>query len=400
MNEYQVLEQNASVAVGYALSPLGDSYDGAAVGWHVAPSEEQRIHRWIDCRDRWLNAKARRSGKDNTRKAYASDWNGFFGFFAEWQGMAADGSPVMGLMPWQVGSFHAEMWLQALQEQGLANATVVRKITAMSSFYEFASYRYKLQMPGRGEVALWDSPNPFRGMDLPRVQSDPIFPTSEEVERIFAQIATRKVENGRTVEQYYTAVDLRNLAILAGMFGTTRRVTEWLHLKWGDIRESASGHYFRYRYKGGELKKQDLPTDLYALICNYLKAAGRWPIGDDEYIFVAHSDSARSFGQVGAEYNPTAQPLSESYAWSLLQRYGKDAGVDLKKCHPHALRHAGARYRRNLGADIWELQKTLGHKGIAVTERYTRDVLDEPEDKYGNQVGGILPQQYRLQFTK
>lgn len=397
MNEYQVQQETAII-----LAPAGDA---AGLGWHVAPSDEQQIAIWIKCRDRWLGAKARKSGADNTRKAYASDWNDFFGFFTSWQGRAADGSPTFGLMPWQVGRMHSEIWVQALMDRGLANATVVRKISALSSFYDYAMHDYTLMDPVRGEIALWDHPNPFRIKDLPKVQVDPIFPTSAEVEAIFAQIITRKVASGRTVEQYLTPTDLRNLAILAGMFGTTRRVTEWLHLRWGDIRESATGHYFRYRYKGGELKKQDLPTDLYRLICNYLKATGRLgegarqPIGPDEYIFVAHSDSARSLGKVGDGYDPTAQPLSESYAWSLLQRYGKDAGVDLKKCHPHALRHAGARYRRNLGADIWELQQTLGHKGIAVTERYTKDVLDEPEDKYGNHIGSMLPQQYRLQFA-
>ena len=229
---------------------------------------------------------------------------------------------------------------------------------------------YTIQTYDRGEQALWDHPNPFRVKDLPKVQQDPIFPTSAEITAIFEQIDCRNITG------------LRNLAILAGMFGTTRRVTEWLSLKWGDIQESTAGHYFRYRYKGGEIKKQDLPNDLYNLICRYLKAAGRWPLGENDYVFVAHSDSARQFGSLAADYDPAGQALSESYAWALLQRYGSAAGVDKRKLHPHGLRHAGARYRRSLGADIYELQQTLGHKGIAVTERYTRDVLDEPEDKY------------------
>lgn len=354
--------------------------------WQVAPGDEAAFSVWIQCRDRWLRAKQRKSGGQNTVSAYTNDWNDFFGFFRQWQGVP--GAPAFGLLPWQVGRMHSEIWVQALDDRGLAAATIVRKVSALSSFYDYAMHDYTIQSPERGEIALWDHPNPFRVKDLPKVQQDPVFPTSAEITAIFEAIDTS------------TPTGLRNLAILAGMFGTTRRVTEWLGLRWGDIQESSTGHFFRYRYKGGEIKKQDLPGDLYILICRYIKAAGRWPLAPDAYIFVAHSDSARSFGQVGEDYAPDAQPLSESYAWALLQRYGKAAGVDLAKCHPHGLRHAGARYRRSLGADIYELQKVLGHKGIAVTERYTRDVLDEPEDKYGDRIGAMLPRQYRLQFAE
>jgi len=368
------------------------------VGWRVAPGDESALAVWIQCRDRWLRAKQRKSGGQNTVQAYSGDWNDFFGFFKVWQGQTANGEPTFGLMPWQVGRMHSEMWVEALTDRGLAPSTIVRKVSALSSFYDYAMHDYTIQDPFRGEQALWDHPNPFRVKDLPKVQQDPIFPTSAEITAIFEQIHTVRRRKGRVIADFMSPTDLRNLAILAGMFGTTRRVTEWLSLKWGDIQESTAGHFFRYRYKGGEIKKQDLPNDLYNLICRYLKAASRWPLGENDFVFVSLDNSARLFGGLAADYDPAGQALSESYAWALLQRYGSRAGIDKRKLHPHGLRHAGARYRRSLGADIYELQQILGHKGIAVTERYTRDVLDEPEDKYAASIGEMLPRQYKLLF--
>jgi site-specific recombinase XerD len=378
--EIQLDERTALILAPTAAPDL-------VTGWRVAPGDESALATWIKCRDAWLRAKQRKSGGQNTVNAYTNDWNDFFTFFRTWEGQTADGEPTFGLMPWQVGRLHSEIWVSSLTERGLAPSTIVRKVAALSSFYNFAMIDYTIQVPFRGQQALWDHPNPFHVRDLPKTQHEPIFPTSAEISAIFAQIDCK------------TITGLRNLAIIAGMFGTTRRVTEWLSLKWGDIQESSTGHFFRYRYKGGEIKKQDMPRDLYTLIVRSLQAAKRWPLADEDYVFVALDDSAKQFGGLAADYDPAGQPLSESYAWALLQRYGSAAGIDKRKLHPHGLRHAGARYRRKaLGADIEELQQILGHKQITTTMIYTHEVLDEPEDKYGDRIGDMLPRQYKLLF--
>jgi len=88
--------------------------------------------------------------------------------------------------------------------------------------------------------------------------------------------------------------------------------------------------------------------------------------------------------------------VGASYINQLIKRYGAAAGIPEEKLHAHALRHAGARARRKAGADVWDLQATLGHASIAITQRYTEDVLDEPEDAYADTVAAVLPKQLKL----
>jgi integrase len=64
-----------------------------------------------------------------------------------------------------------------------------------------------------------------------------------------------------------------------------------------------------------------------------------------------------------------------------MRRYGELAGLPPAVCHPHGLRHAGARLRRRRGrATPFELQPILGHANIQTTMIYVTEELDEPED--------------------
>lgn len=349
----------------------------------VSPEETEQWHLWLDCENRWLDSLQRRSGRDNTKRAYHRDVLDFFAAYA-----------YCRLMPWQASARHAEQWVQALTAQGLTDSTVNRKVAALSSLYRYAGAEYILGA-GADARALWPYPNPFGSRSLRRkisTKGRAEFPTAVQITALFTQI------------DLTTITGLRNMALLAGMFATTRRVDEWRNLRWGNIREGADGgHYFSYRYKGGEMKVQVLPPDIWDAIRLYLRYAGRLDtIQPADFVFIAESDaacrirSATGADQVRPNYNPDSQPISASYINALVKRYGSAAGIPAEKLHAHALRHAGARLRRKAGADIWQLQATLGHASIAITQRYTEDVLDEPEDPFADTIGAILPKQLKL----
>ena len=47
--------------------------------------------------------------------------------------------------------------------------------------------------------------------------------------------------------------------------------------------------------------------------------------------------------------------------WRTMQRYGAEAGIDVTKCHPHALKHSTGRLGYEGGMGVPELQRYLGH---------------------------------------
>lgn len=74
-----------------------------------------------------------------------------------------------------------------------------------------------------------------------------------------------------------------------------------------------------------------------------------------ESLATAHSDGGRFFL---TEYEPT---VARVIAWRRVQKYGREAGVPVFKCHPHALKHTTGRLGYEGGMGLPELQTYLGH---------------------------------------
>jgi site-specific recombinase XerD len=372
------------------------------VEWHIAPEEEARYAVWEDCKRMWLASVERDTATSNTRRAYERDYCQFFLAFQ-----------LENLMPWQVSRLHALHWVEAMRTQGFtvrrgckadgytyetqkySRATINRKVACMSSFYNFAAFEYTINGTN-GERGLWQYANPF-GSKLLRsdvkAYGRAVWPTTAEIMRLLDVIPSN------------TITGLRNAALLYGLFGTTRRVSEWIGLQWGDLREGNDGWYFKYRYKGDAEKsnEQKIPNDVWPVVKKYLIESGRWGnLQPDDYIFIAHSNAAANIRHddgtpLIADYDPEHQPISASYVNAILKLYGRQVGIDETRLHAHGLRHAGAEFRMECGATVTEVQKTCGHKGIATTQIYIQNALTRPQDDIGDRfVGDVLPQQLRF----
>lgn len=71
------------------------------------------------------------------------------------------------------------------------------------------------------------------------------------------------------------------------------------------------------------------------------------------------------------QYRNWQKPFEQSLLSKQMQRIGFYAGIELRKCHPHALRHLFAtEYMRIEGNSIEDLSKILGHKTINTTALY------------------------------
>ena len=344
---------------------------------------------WESAETAWLQSKQRRSGGQNTVRAYKLAVRQFFAFAL--------------VSPWQVSPGHAQEWavhLSTVANNGepLAPATVSLKLAALSSYYDYVQRRYTFQTPDGRHISLWpaDRANPFLTVERPKVSpyGRSKYPTTDELQAILAAINT-KCRTGK-----------RDFALLYTIATTCRRASETLNMQWGHIRELGDGNYaFTYRYKGGDTRDAVLHRRAYQAILAYLHADDRPPehMEDHHYIFIPlypdrHLRMVPNVGAGPRACPPTDpnRPLSNHQANSILKKYARRLNIDPAKAHIHALRHAGARLRveqmkdRRGGVDYMELMQLLGHSSLAVTQIYSQTVLEDPEDPGGDAAADAL----------
>jgi len=296
---------------------------------------------WTACINDWLMSMR----SPHTRINYASDVDQF----RAWAGVSLA----------EVNASHARTWSSVLRDTH-APASLNRKMAALASLFRFAADR-----------GLWTGPNPFEAPGLRArvaVFGRTQFPGEADVRALLDAVLQQASE-----ERAW-----RDFAIFFGLAATTRRISEWLHIKWGDIEEDRDGgHNFTFRAKGGRERRQVLPDLVWLALNRYMQAAGRVPAAAD-YVF-SPEGSAGSKG------------MSTQHAGRLMRHYGEVAGIAPAKLHLHGLRHFAARWRKDHGATVFELQETLCHHLLTTTQIYTDAVLSTPTDRLAGAVGELLP---------
>lgn len=143
------------------------------------------------------------------------------------------------------------------------------------------------------------------------------------------------------------------------------RATEIVNLKTTDI---VDGHITIRRVKGSETNIQPLNPHTDRLL-NEQKAF-------DAYML----ERPKQWGDVLFQTN-NGGGMTERWFYSIFRRYALAAGVAADKCHPHILKHSHANHLLRGGADITEVQKSLGHVSIANTMKYVKQTDEEVAPK-------------------
>jgi len=365
----------------------------------VQEDESVKWLAWEQATNAWLAAKRRRSGRRNTTRAYQCAVSQFFEYARE----AFD----CDVPPWDVTPLIAEEWSRSLYDAGRAPATVNLKLAALSSLYDYVQRRYVATGPDGRIISLWpaDRANPFDAVERARVDpySRATFPTVDELKAILSAINTDCLTGKR------------DFALIYSFSVTCRRASELLELKWGDIQHDPledGNRIYRYavRKKGkDQVRRAILDRNCYQAICAYLEAddrldpeANHYP-ADDDYIFIALDPTRIRRLRPDAEIEEN-KPLSNRFANEILKKYARRVGVDESKAHLHALRHAGARLRvrqqkeQRGGVDYIEIMRLLEHSSLAVTQIYSQQILEDPEDPGGRAAADeLLPKRRRRQ---
>ena len=264
----------------------------------------------------WL---ANRRLSEHTRAAYRRDVAGWLGWCAE-----------RGLEPLRASFLDVNAYARGLEARGLAPATVARKLSGLSSWYDFL-------------VQLGAVPaNPVGGADRPPVNRDHSATVGLSPTEVDALVAAAQ------------AAGPRSRAVITLLADLGLRVGEVVGLDVADLGWERGHRTVRFVGKGTKPRRRALTAGAAAAVDDYLRVRG----SADGPLFVTSS---------GARIDRHA-------VFRLVRRLAGEAGiVEAQRLSPHSLRHAFATTARSEGVPLEDVQDAMGHADPRTTRRYDRD---------------------------
>jgi len=222
-------------------------------------------------------------------------------------------------------------YLAELRADGLAPATISRRVSAARAFYA-----HQVLLGTRTENPAADLESPHRRPKLPRTLSP------REAERLIDAAA------GTTPRA------LRDAALVELLYGAGLRVSEAVGLERAGV--DLDERLVRCVGKGNKERLVPIGRSAAEALRRYL-TKGR-PYLDRRLrpeLFL----------------NAKGGPLTRAGAFLILRRLAEKAGLEADRVHPHLLRHSFATHLLEGGADLRSVQEMLGHADLATTQIYT-----------------------------
>ncbi len=269
----------------------------------------------------------------NTRKSYQRDLERYFVFLEKQK-----------IDQWQnVDRFIVVQFLQELQTEGKAPATITRMVTSLRRFHQFLR-----------QERVTDH-DPMQHIDSPKkVQKLPDTLSLQEVEKLIETPDTNEI------------LGIRDRAILEVLYATGLRVSELIGLKLNDLHLSMG--LLQTLGKGDKERIVPLGDLAIQWIECYL---------EESRPFL----TAKNPEEVHLFVNNHGKGLSRQGIWKNLKTLVRKAGIN-KNVTPHTLRHSFATHLLENGADLRTVQELLGHADISTTQIYTHITKKRMTDVY------------------
>ncbi|MET8551582.1 tyrosine-type recombinase/integrase [Micromonospora zamorensis] len=289
----------------------------------------------VEVTEAWLR---NRRLSEHTRDAYRRDVTGWLTWCAG-----------RDLDPLQATFLHVNEYARALEStfaarsgRPLTPATVARRLSALSSWYDFL-------------VKLGAVPaNPVAGADRPRVDRDHSATLGLTPEEVDALLGAADADTGATA--------LRNRAAIALLADLGLRVGELISLDLTDLGTERGHRSVRFVGKGGKQRRRALTPGSGYAVDAYLAqraAATGVPVAELTGPLLVTASGAR---------------LDRHSVFRMVRRLARAAGIPAwAKLSPHSLRHAFATTARSEGVPLEDVQDAMGHADPRTTRRYDRD---------------------------
>ena len=274
----------------------------------------------------------------NTRRAYEADVNAFLRY------CGVETPEDLRL----VQRAHVIAWRAQIQATGVAAATVRRKLSAVSSLFEYLC----------NENAV--SHNPVSGVRRPSEGSNegktPAL-SDDQARRLLQAPVGNSLKS------------VRDRAILATYLFHALRRTELVELTVDSLAERRGVPHFRVLGKGSKTRYVPVHPAASQAISDYLEVAG-------------HGDERKGalFRPVRNNVTGTLQnAITGDGVYLMVKKYAAAAGIKMDGLCLHALRATAATNALEHSADIGFVQEWLGHANISTTRLYDRR-KSKPED--------------------
>jgi site-specific recombinase XerD len=240
---------------------------------------------------------------------------------------------------------HVIAWRKDLDRRHLASGSVRRKLSALSSLYEFLTDQNAVPV------------NPVKGVKRPKV---------DRYDGKTPAISNKEARQLMNLPNDKTIKGLRDRAMLATLLYHGLRREELCRLKVKDIHPRRGVPHLRVHGKGDKTRYIPLHAGAQELLNDYLDEARH--AADTEGALFRPVSNNRT-GRLNNAITPDG-------VYKLVRRYALGLGL---KIGAHALRATAATNALDHEADIAKVQEWLGHANIATTRIYDRRKM-KPED--------------------
>ncbi|MEU4483159.1 tyrosine-type recombinase/integrase [Micromonospora sp. NPDC023966] len=288
-----------------------------------------------DFTEAWLR---NRRLSEHTRDAYRRDVTGWLSWCA-----GRDLDPLRASFL-DVNAYGRELESTPCGRGGrpLTPATVARRLSALSSWYDFLVKLRAVEA------------NPVAAADRPRVDRDHSATVGLTPDEVDALLAAAEAETGPTAA--------RNRATIALLADLGLRVGELVSLDLADLGDERGHRSVRFIGKGGKARRRALTPGTAYAIDTYLAARAA-----AEGVAVPELTGPLLVTATGGR-------LDRHAVFRLVRRLARAAGIPAwARLSPHSLRHAFATTARAEGVPLEDVQDAMGHADPRTTRRYDRD---------------------------
>jgi integrase/recombinase XerD len=293
--------------------------------------DRRRIEAFID------SLSGGRGAADNTIEAYARDLADAAAFLAE------GGSGLS-----HAGRAGVADYIASLSAQGLAPATVSRRLSALRQFF-----RFELRNDLRSDDPTADIEVKAPARHVPDVLG------RDDIARLFAAAGTGDGPSPR-----------RDRCLLELAYGAGLRASELCGLEMGALPGKGEAAIV-IEGKGGRQRLCPLGKPALQALETWLEVRAETlpkpPVRRIAEAFV--------FPSRGKSGHLTRRRLAQVF-----EALALSAGLDPSRVTPHSLRHAFATHLLQGGADLRAVQMLLGHADIATTQIYTHVLTSELQE--------------------